>query len=256
MEIRPIRAGEAETFLRLICEVFDLDYGRAHRIFFAEPMFDLNRKWALFEDGQMRSILTTVLLEFGWGNAIGIAGVATRRECRGKGLAAELLNTVLRAADASGDKGALLFAKNPTLYSRLGFSTLDDVIRGPIQATPEREPFEIVDFQDVQDRYDRWALQDPNRLRRDEKRWGYWRWNLRVCTAFEDGYMCVEGGVLRECVTSQPGREWPLPMATEWLGLSSIAKQIGVPVVNPEATLHLMCRNVPACPQMFMTDQF
>jgi GNAT superfamily N-acetyltransferase len=256
MEIRPIRAGEAETFLRLLCSVFELDYARAHRIFFIEPLFDLNRKWALFEDGEMRSILTTVMLEFGWGRAIGIAGVATMVEHQGKKLASHLLEEVIKTAAAGGEKGALLFARNPTLYERQGFAVLDQVVRGPIEATKEREPFGLLDFQEIQDRYNLWALQDPNRLRRDDKRWGYWRWNLRVCTAFEDGYLCTDGGVVRECVLDQSAKEWPLAQGTEWLGLASMAKHLGVPLQNTNQELHLMGRNIPALPQMFMTDQF
>src|SRR2546423_4227768 len=256
MEIRPIRAGEAETFLRLLCTVFDLDYGRAHRIFFTEPLFDLNRKWALFENGEMRSILTNVLLEFGWGKAIGIAGVATPVEHQGKRFASHLLECVIEAATKDGETGALLFARNPALYERQGFAVMDQVVRGAIDVTKEREPFGLLDFQEVQNRYETWSLQDPNRLRRDDKRWGYWRWNLRVCTAFEDGYLCTEGGVVRDCVADHPAREWPLSKGTEWLGLASMARQLGVPLLHTDHELHLMGRNIPALPQMFMTDQF
>ena len=256
METRPIRAAEAETFLRLLCNVFELDFNRAHRIFFTEPLFDLSRKWALFDGGEMVSILTTVPLEFGWGKAIGIAGVATSFEMQNRGYARELLSAVLSAAQENAENGALLFAKDPTLYSKLGFEIVDDVVHGPIQTDPEREPFDLLDFQEVQTLYDRWSLQDPNRLRRDDRRWGYWRWNLRVCTAFEDGYLCTEAGVIRECVKSHTAREWPLPLGSEWRGLSTMAKQVGIPLVSGERDLHLMGRNIPGVPQMFMTDQF
>lgn len=256
MEIRPIRANEAESFLFLLCDVFELDFNRAHRIFFTEPMFDLNRKWALFDAGEMISILTTVPLDFGWGKAIGIAGVATKIENQNQGYATRLLDAVLKAAESEGERGTLLFAKNPTVYSKLGFEVTDDVIRGSIVASPEREPFSLMDFQDVQDVYDHWSLQDPNRLRRDDRRWGYWRWNLRVCTAFEDGYLCSEAGVVRECVKTRVAKEWPLPAGSEWRGLSSMAKLIGIPLQTSEYDLHLMIRNVPGQPQMFMTDQF
>ena len=267
MEIRPIRAGEAESFLRLLCDVFGLDFGRAHRIFFTEPMFDLNRKWALFDGEEILSILTNVSLEFGWGKAIGIAGVATRVDRQNEGLASKLLHAVLAQAEKDGEAGALLFAKEPTLYARAGFQIMDQVIRGPIESSSERSefrdprseiesPFKILDFQQVQDRYDHWSLQGPNRLRRDDRRWGYWRWNLRVCTEFGDGYLCSEAGLVRECVVSHPVKTWPLPAGAEWLGLESMAAEIGIPLQTQEHELHLMARNVPACPQMFMTDQF
>src|SRR5262249_53090429 len=149
----------------------------AHRIFFSEPLFDLNRKWALFDGNEMVSILTNVPLEFGWGKAIGIAGVATAKDKQNKGYAGQLLEGVLRAAEADGETGALLFARDPTLYRKLGFEVADTVVRGPIDVAPEKGPFEILEYQDVQAQYDHWALQDPNRLRRDDRRWGYWRWN-------------------------------------------------------------------------------
>lgn len=255
-EIRPIRAHEAESFLRLLCEVFGLDFGRAHRIFFTEPMFDLNRKWGLFESGQIVSILTTVGLEFGWGKAIGIAGVATREDRRGRGLATQLLEGVLQKAQADGEAPALLFAKEPKVYERLGFEICDEVVRAPITGTPETEPFEVVEFGEVQEIYNRWALQDPNRLRRDDRRWGYWRWNLRICSAFAGGYLCTEAGIIREVIVQEPTREWPLSVGTEWLGLSSMATRMGVPLRNPIHELHLMTRDTPANPQLFMTDQF
>jgi hypothetical protein len=256
METRPIKAAEAETFLHLLCNVFELDYNRARRVFFTEPLFDLNRKWALFDGGEMVSILTTVPLDFGWGRAIGIAGVATAIARQGQGYAGRLICSVLDASHALGEQGALLFAKDATLYSKLGFEVIDEVIKGAVDATPEREPFELMEFQEVQRHYDHWALQDPNRLRRDDRRWGYWRWNLRVSTAFEDGYICTEAGVVRECVKSLPAKEWPLPKDSEWRGLASIASQIGIPLTSSESDLHLMARKVPGMPQMFMTDQF
>lgn len=271
MEIRPIRAGEAESFLRLLCDVFGLDFGRAHRIFFTEPMFDLNRKWGVFEGEEIVSILTNVGLEFGWGKAIGIAGVATRVDRQNEGLASKLLEAVLAQAEKEGETGALLFAKDPTLYEKAGFQIMDQVIRGPIDAAPERasrvsrseirdprsdETFPILDFQQVQNRYDSWSLQNPNRLRRNDRRWGYWRWNLRVCTEFGDGYICTEAGLIRECVVSRPVHSWPLPAGSEWLGLESLANEIGIPLKTREHELHLMARNAPGIPQLFMTDQF
>ncbi len=256
MEIRPIRAAEAQTFLHILCDVFDLDFKRAHRIFFSEPLFDLNRKWALFDGGEMMSILTNVPLEFGWGKAIGIAGVATRREKQNLGYAHKLLDAVLNAAHADGEGAALLFAREPKLYSKLGFEVVDTVVKGAIEGSPEDGPFEILEFQDVQRMYNHWALQHPNRLRRDDRRWGYWRWNLRVCTTFEDGYLCVEAGIVRECVKSRGARSWPLPPQSEWRGLESMARDLGVPLSKTEQDLHLMIRNVSGLPQMFMTDQF
>lgn len=256
MEIRPIRAHEAEAFLRLLCDVFGLDFARAHRIFFSEPMFDLNRKWGLFDNDKLVSILTTVALDFGWGRAIGIAGVATLPELRGQGYASKLLDEVLRSASHRNEGPALLFAREPRIYERAGFKILDEVVRASIKRTAEKDPFEIVEYPEAQRIYNHWALQDPNRLRRDERRWGYWRWNLRVCTRLGDGYLCSEAGMIRECVYSEPVEEWPLAAGTEWLGLTSMAKRLEVPLEGPILDLYLMGRDVPGLPQLFMTDQF
>ncbi|HZH98121.1 MAG TPA: GNAT family N-acetyltransferase, partial [Fimbriimonadaceae bacterium] len=144
-QIRPIEQSEGEDFLRVLCEVFDLDFKRAASIFFHEPMFDIDRKWALFEDGGIASILTTVPLEFGWGRAVWIAGVATIAQRQRQGLASELISEVLRHGAASGEAPALLFAKRPGLYESLGFECLDEVIRAQIRFRPE-VPCEVLEF--------------------------------------------------------------------------------------------------------------
>ena len=89
--------------------------------FFTEPLFDLSRKWALFDKGRMVSILTTSPLIFGWGRAFGVAGVATRLECRGEGYASRLLNSVFEESQALGEPAGLLFAKgqDPVRSERL-----------------------------------------------------------------------------------------------------------------------------------------
>ena len=102
IEIRPIHRQEADTFLELLCKVFALDLARAKHVFFKEPMFDLERKWALFEDGKMLSILTTTPLQFGFGKAFGIAGVATEESARGRGLGGQILGRVLERMPSGG----------------------------------------------------------------------------------------------------------------------------------------------------------
>lgn len=255
-EIRPIKESEAEPFLELLCRVFDLDYGRAHSIFFTEPLYDLDRKWALLENGKPVSILTTVPLEFGWGRAIGIAGVATDQRRQGQGLAGRLLEHVMSASSSAGEGGVLLFAKDTRLYERLGFRVVDRVIRGDIAANPETEvPFGL-EFDRIRQMYDEWADADINRLRRDDLRWKYWKWNLRVCTPFGDGYLCFEAGVVREVVIRDPSVDWILPIDSEWLGLESMARRINVELKSMTSDLSLMAHNVPGVPEFFMTDQF
>lgn len=255
-EIRPIKEPEAEAFLELLCRVFDLDYGRAHSIFFTEPLFDLERKWALLEKGKPVSILTTVPLEFGWGRAIGIAGVATDQRRQGQGLAGRLLEQVMSASDSAGEGGVLLFAKDTRLYERLGFRVVDRVIRGEIEAKPEQQVPLGLEFDQVRQIYDDWAAADPNRLRRDDLRWKYWKWNLRVCTPFGDGYLCFEAGIVREVVMRNPAADWILPVDSEWLGLESMARRMKVELKSLTSDLSLMAYNVPGAPQFYMTDQF
>lgn len=255
-EIRPVHESEADRFLDLLCDVFDLDRGRAQSIFFAEPLFDLRRKWALFRNGEMLSILTTVPLEFGWGRAIGIAGVATARAWQRQGLAGQLLLRVLRESKDAGEGKVLLFARDTRLYRRIGFEVLDDVVRGPIEAEPEPEVPLSLEFDQVKAMYDAWARRDENRLLRNDLRWDYWRWNLRICTPFEGGYLCFEGGVIRELVAPSAPNRWELPPDTEWLGLSTMADRLRVPLKSATVDLHLMGYHIPGLPQFFMTDQF
>lgn len=256
LDIRPVALSEADTFLNLLCEVFDLNVGRARSIFFSEPLFDLQRKWALFEGGRMVSILTTVPLEFGWGRAVGIAGVGTISADRGRGLATRLLDEVVRCGEANGEGPAMLFAHRESLYARSGFQTIDEVVQGAIRAEAEPSIPPGLEFPRIQKIYDEWAMRDPNRLRRDRVRWNYWKWTLRVCSAYLDGYACFEGGMLREAVLDAPPDSWTLPPETQWLGLASVAQNLGLELIEPKRELLLMARDVPARPQLFMTDQF
>lgn len=255
-EIRSVHQSEAETFLQLLCSVFELDYARAHAIFFTEPLYDLSRKWALFEEGQIASILTTVPLTFGWGKAIGIAGVATEPSCQGRGLASALLEHVITQSKSFGETGVLLFAKDTRVYDRMGFRNLDEVVRGSISSIPEVQVPLDLDYSRVRQIYDEWATHDPNRLRRDDLRWKYWRWNMRICTPVSDGYFCIEGNSVREAVVSRPPNQWPMPGQLEWFGLRSMAERLDLRIKNEERELYLMGYNVPEIPQMFLTDQF
>jgi GNAT superfamily N-acetyltransferase len=254
-EIRPIRLDEGDTFLELMCSVFDLDFARAHDVFFSEPLFDLNRKWALFEEGEMVSILTTTALRFGWGDAIGIAGVATHRGRQGLGCASRLLTYVLDHSEAIGEPVAMLFARDNRVYERLGFESLDEVVRGELAVLTEPDG-PMLETEDVAVIYDAWASAHPDRLRRDARRWGYWRWNYRIPTGFGDGYICHEPSTLRETLFTPPVDRMPLPLGTEWFGTRLVADQLQLPLTNPRRELTLMCRRSPGIPQLFMTDQF
>lgn len=254
-EIRPISGTEADDFLKLLCEVFDLDFGLARSIFFQEPFFELKRKWALFEDRVMTSILTAVPLEFGWGTAFGIAGVATCKTQRGKGHASKLMQAVLRASEDAGERVAFLFAREPKIYESVGFTTVDRVVRARIDGD-SAESAAALTHDEVREAYGKWSMGHPNRLRRDEKRWAYWSWNMRLATAMGGGYVCIEGDTIREAVPfeRETVEEWP--RGTEWFGLDSMARKIGVPMINPQPELFLMARGTREPPELFMTDQF
>lgn len=256
IEIRTIAHEEGETFLELLCGVFELDFHRAESIFFTEPMFDLERKWALFEDGEMVSILTTVPLEFGWGRAFGVAGVATVEAERGRGLAGKLLDYVCLRSAERGETAAYLFAKEPGVYAKNGFVEVDRVLHGTVIGCPEERGPRIMENAEVIRVYEEWALAGEDRLRRDERRWNYWKWNFRMCSALPDGYMCLEGNTLREAIVSRPRHDWPVGRHTEWSGLVSMARRLGLELRESKIDLYLMARGTSRVPQMFLTDQF
>jgi N-acetylglutamate synthase-like GNAT family acetyltransferase len=255
-EIRPIREFEAEKFLQLICDTFGLDFDRAYDLFFQEPLFDLNRKWALIEGQQLISVLTTTPLEFGWGKAIGIAGVATRKDRQNEGHARRLIDRVLRDSDRAGESAALLFAADTRLYEACGFEGLDRVVRGPVVSLPLEVDKETMSFEALKAKYNDWAAANPNRLRRDDKRWEYWKWNFREPYKHKDGYFTVENETIREMLVTPPEKRLPVARGTEWVGLSYVTDQLEVPLGAISVPMYLMGRNVPGQPEMFLTDQF
>lgn len=254
-EVRPIHASEAETFLALLCKVFELDIERARSIFYNEPFYDLKRKWALFESGAMVSILTTVPLEFGWGRAIGIAGVATEPAHRRQGHGLNLVRSVLQQSEKACEGTAFLFAKDARVYEHAGFEVLDAVIEAPILHVPESSPAPLLSTDEVRMAYDAWSLERENRLRRDAQRWKFWSWNLRMCTASGSGYVCLEGDTVREAVhpTASP---WALRNPAKWFGLGSLVEGFGIPIGERREIMHFMGFGTHRTPEMFLTDQF
>ncbi len=251
IECRPIVRAEAPAYLRLLCRVFELDYIRAEQIFFHEPFFDLNRKWALFDDGIIRCVLTTVPLHFGIGDAIGIAGVATAHDHRRRGLGQRLVEAAL-----VGEERVLLFAKAEGLYRRSGLSVIDHVIRARFEDVPIDADAEVLTFEEIQQVYNAWEVGSPFRLQRDATRWEFWKWNLRMCSQVPGGYFCQEGDTVRECVYDAPPARWPVFENAEWLGLRSMATRLELPLRGEQEELILMGKGFPEPPQMFMTDQF
>lgn len=256
IECRPIQLVEGPAYLRVLCRVFDLDYARAESIFYHEPFYDLGRKWALFNDGFIRSILTTVPLQFGDGPAIGVAGVGTLLESRGKGFGQTLLEAALEEATQRGEARALLFAQNETLYLRCGFQTLDRVVRADFAHVEVDPDAEVIGFEQVREKYDAWADRDMKRLQRDDRRWNFWKWNLRMCVDVPGGYVCQEGDTVREAVYDQAPPRWPIFENAEWFGLRTMAKDLQLPLRQERDDLMFMGRGFTHVPRMFMTDQF
>lgn len=254
MEFRTIRPDEADEFLRLMCSVFSLDFERARGVFRSEPFFDVKSKWAAVQNGEILACLTTVPLHFGIGGAIGIAGVGTREDFRGQGLASDLLQTAVAACQEQSEGRALLFARDERIYARLGFEVLDDVVVAPM-GDPE---IEVVcppaSFNFVRAVYDRWAAEHPLRLRRDERRWNYWTWSSKQPIKVGDGYYAMESPRIRELLPSYVGSATRDPQ--EFFGLRSMVQALGL--VPPRATgdLVLMGKGFSEVPRMFMTDQF
>jgi predicted N-acetyltransferase YhbS len=255
-EIRTIRLEETDTFLRILCDVFELDFYRAQSLFREEPFFDINRKWALYEGGEMISILTTTPLIFGWGNAVGIAGVATKPSRQREGLASKLIRQVLIESEKRGEGPALLFAADTRVYDSIGFEGIDRVVRGPVVSLPLEIDLESISLPQLQAKYEEWSMAHPDRIRRNEQRWSYWKWQFRESFAYKSGYLCLENGQMREMLVTPSERKLPVPAGTEWFGLSSMTDQLEIPLGLISVPMYLMGYNFPGIPQFFMTDQF
>lgn len=256
IEIRTIHENEIPLFLDLLCKVFHLNPKKVKTAFFSEPFFDIHRKWALFENGKICSILTTTPLILGIGKGIGIAGVATPFNSRNKGFAQKLLHEVLYRANNSSESFALLFAQNPKLYHHVGFQVLDEVIRAPIETRPPPLLPQYVSNEKVKKRYQEWAMEHPLRLQRDQKRWEFWGYIHKPCESYKEGYLCLEGKIIREVVSLSKENTWPAPKGTQWIGLRSLTKLLEVPIQNEKSEMLLMGKGLKEPPQMFMTDQF
>ena len=245
--IRQIRENEGQAYLEALCRHFGLSAERSARAFFGDPLYDLKKRWAVFEDDAIVATASTTPVRFGWGEAIGIAGVSTRVDRRGQGLAGALLERIL----AEEGLPAMLLARREDLYRRYGFEVCDRVVRAPLRYSGLG--LKLLAPEVVESSYTAWSAEDPARLVRDGRRWEYWYWHGRFCEAFGDGYVCREGGLVREAIGSAPVVPAHAPL--DWLGLSSLLP--GLPLAGPPRDeLLLMARASPLSPVLFMTDQF
>lgn len=252
-EIRTIAEHECNDYLAVLCAAFDLDRQRAQTAFFGEPYFSLNRKWAAFLDRRLVSILTVVPIEFGDGKGIGIAGVATSEDARGKGVASELLQHVCDHYSQQGMPKALLFARSDGLYKRVGFTELDKVFSQPLPLGRALKPRQLSSDK-VRALYDRWAAADLRRLRRDNDRWKYWSWTFKTPVELGEGYFCYESNRIRELLPAF--ERLPISDHAEFYGTGEMAKVLGIDLSEATSDLLLMGRGFDYVPQMFMTDQF
>jgi GNAT superfamily N-acetyltransferase len=256
MEIRPITANESSSFLKVLCDVFNLDFKRAEMLYYKDPFYNLDRKWALLIDNQIQSILTTVPLEFGDGPAIGIAGVATAKNIQGKGLASILIKEVLMQSKLKGEDRALLFAQNPKLYQKAGFVILDEVIRGKVQVNRSIKKTKRISFGETQDSYAQWAAESPHRLHRNNQRWEYWNFFDKPCYDWGQGYVCLEDLIIREAVFVPKSDSWPVPTDSQWIGLWSLTQELQIPLTKIYRHALFMGVGFKHTPSMFMVDQF
>lgn len=256
-EIRPILEHEADEFLRIVCSVFNLDFNKARNVYYTEPFFDLKRKWALIENNKLISILTTTPLQFGFGNAIGIAGVATIPQAQNQSYATSLIKEVLSYSKQQKEGSCLLFAPNQSLYEKLGFKKLDTVVKGKIQLdSPKQKSSDEMSFSDVLRIYQDWSEAHPMRLRRDPKRWNYWLFTPKKCLHSEGGYVCLDSNSIREAITPTTFSAWNSVVGQNWIGLSNLTKSLQIPIKNLSEETTLMGYNFPETPQMFLSDQF
>ena len=244
----------------VLADVFGLDADLALPLFTGDPMYERERNWGLFVGGRIVSCLTTRPLEFGWGRAVGIAGVSTIEEARSEGYAARLIERVLRESERAGEGPALLFCVDDRLYGRLGFEPLDRVVTARVRSNGHAIPMEEPSLAEVRARYDAWALRSPERLRRDERRWTYWAWKYRqilsLGPAGEGGYASLENDVVREVLAPDLEAGLPVPEGTEAFALTYVIDKLDLPFEPLAVQMYLMGRGVPGLVQMFLTDQF
>ena len=133
--MRAARPAEAEAVLETLCAAFDLNADAARPIFYADPFYDLTHKRVLvMPPSGLVSCLTIVpaLLQVGGVPvpAGGVAGVATRPECRRRGHAAALLEATVPALwDELGYPLSLLHPLSAPFYRRFGWETASRTLR-------------------------------------------------------------------------------------------------------------------------------
>ncbi len=180
-----MQAEETDAFLEVMCEAFEMEFEAAKPIFHADPYFDPRNKYALKIDTKIVSCLTVVDRECWIGGALvrvaGIAGVSTRKEFRGQGLAGLLLAETVRDLTARGFHLSALFPILRDFYRRYGWETAgNQVTAGTLEAPVAADTSEVevgpateADTAALARLYNLAARGRAMRCARDGKRWRY-----------------------------------------------------------------------------------
>lgn len=183
VEIGPIRPEELDRMLELMCDAFEMPYEAARPIFYADPYFDITKKWGLRVEGALVSCLTFVEVETWVGERtlplVGVAGVATQKERRNRGYAGALLQEALRHLRRNRVGLCALVPAASAYYEKFGWAiagTAQQVrlSRKALPHTPKTGSVEAVQEKDIPHLcalYDACTRGKTLRLLRDEKRW-------------------------------------------------------------------------------------
>lgn len=194
VRIERVQPDEEETFLRVLCEGFDLDITTARPMFFHDPYFAFNQRWGLWVKVRRRTVLasiaTAIPLQF-WlrGRPVsgyGVAGVTTLREFRRRGFAHQLLRAMIASAHQEAIPGLALQAFDHSFYRKLGWQTVGTLTRlrippnylPPFPTQGVRRMVET-DAEAVFRLYESTRSDESGRLVRDDLRWHYLFWNIR-----------------------------------------------------------------------------
>ncbi len=208
-EARAARSEDIDGLVGLLCEAFDLPFEPAREIVLGDPYFDLTRKRVLADSAGCVVACLTVTDQVMWiGRArvpvAGIAGVTTRLDVRGQGLAGALLRDTLAFLRGEGYGLTALLAPDPRCYRRLGWehAGLHAHLIAPARHLPRRgEPRRVrlatpADIPAMSALYDAASREVTGSCIRDARRWDY-LWRLqhdRFVACFDE----VEGYALCE----------------------------------------------------------
>ena len=206
---------ELDPMLRLMCEAFGLPWGPAREIFYGDPYFELRNKRVLRVAGRLTSCLTIVETQCWLGSGVirlaGIAGVATRPECRRQGYAGRLLSETVRTLDERGFALSALFPFSYDYYRKFGWECSGVTHRSLISPMrlreyPERSRVRLVRSEDIphlERLFNTFSKGRTLHCLRDTKRWKYLLDHVKHRVVYAPDRRRVEGYLLYE---HRPGR--------------------------------------------------